>query len=91
MASPSTLLTQYLAGCSRLEKVALVALLLEIKATQKPVATVKVSMRSAGVYHPSVRTEALLPLLHLPRGFYGSTQVTQQHALRLWQTWHLVH
>jgi hypothetical protein len=44
-----------------------------------------------GVYHPSVRTEGLLPRGHLHGGFQAVTWVAEQHALRLWQRWQLVH
>jgi hypothetical protein len=36
----------------------------------------------AGVYHPTVRTEVLLPQGHLQRGSQVATKVAQQHALR---------
>jgi hypothetical protein len=44
---------------------------------------------TAGVYHPSLRTHVLLPQGHLPSGSQGVTQVAQQYALRVEQSWHL--
>jgi hypothetical protein len=55
------------------------------------VPTLCLTRMGPGAYNPSVRTEVSLPWLHLPCDFQGVTQVTQQHALRLWQRCHLVH